>query len=205
MTGMEFPPQKHKPSLFLEVEPRVWIVGDSIIHRLHTHICDQRLDPDPGLHCEVTWASDSTLWEHLLPALHFLRTTAPEPYIIVVHLGGDSLCREGRDRLGFLREMKRDLSECFRLFPGARVVFSEILPRLRWEGQRARTGYGVERSRRWINGKVSGFLAATQMRCVCHRNISLLHLCRDGVHLSPEGNQRLLINLREALQEELRG
>lgn len=193
---------KHKPSLFLEVEPRVWVVGDSAIHRLHTHICDQRLDPDLGLHCQISWASDSTLWEHLLPALRFLRTTAPAPDLIVVHLGGDSLCREGRDRLGFLREMKRDLSECFRLFPGARLLFSEILPRLRWRGQRSRTG--VERSRRWINGKVSGFLAETQMRRIRHTNIGLLHLCRDGVHLSPEGNQRLLSNLREALQEELR-
>ena len=125
------------------------------------------------------------------------------PDILIIHLGGNSLCRGGRDRLSFLREIKRDLATCFIMFPSTRLVFSHILPRLNWRGQRARTGYGVEKGRRWINSKVAGFLAGRQMRCIRHRNICLSHLCRDGVHLSREGNQLLLGNLREALREEL--
>jgi len=184
--------------------PRVWIVGSSIIRRLHAYICEQLLDESLDLHCEISWdGRGGRLWEQLIPALRSLWDRAPAPDILIIHLGGNSLCRSGRDRLSFLREIKRDLATCFTMFPSTRLVFSHILPRLNWRGQRGRTGYGVEKSRRWINSKVAGFLAGRQMRCIRHRNICLSHLCRDGVHLSREGNQLLLGNLREALRVEL--
>ncbi|XP_039508240.1 eukaryotic translation initiation factor 4E family member 2 related sequence 1 isoform X2 [Pimephales promelas] len=187
-----------------KVEPLVWIVGCSIIRRLHTHIRAQRLDESLGLRCEIRWAPDTGPWERLLPALRSLSASSSRaPDVVLLHLGGDSLLHEGRNRLGFLRLITRDLSECFRMFPGTRFLFSEILPRLRWRGQTGKS-YGVERGRRWVNGRVCRFLAERQMRRVRHRNIGLIHLCGDGVHLSPEGNQRLMSNLRDALQEELR-
>lgn len=185
--------------------PRVWIVGSSIIRRLHAHICEQSLDENLDLRCEITWdGRGGRLWEQLFLALRSLRARARAPDFLIIHLGGNSLCREGRDRVDFLREIKRDLAKCFKMFPRTRFVFSHILPRLSWRGQTGRTGYGIERSRRWINGKVSGFLAERQMRCIHHRNICLSHLSCDGVHLSPEGNQLLLSNIRDALQVELR-
>lgn len=184
--------------------PRVWIVGSSIIRRLHSHICEQRLDENLDLRCEISWdGRGGRLWEQLIPALRSLRARAPAPDILIIHLGGNSLLREGRNRLGFLRDMMRDLTKCFQLFPCTRIVFSHILPRQIWRGQTGRTGYGVERGRRWINKKVSDFLAERGMRTIGHQNICLSHLCRDGVHLNPEGNQLLLGNLREALQVEL--
>jgi len=183
----------------------IWIVGSSIIRRLHTYICEQRLDANLGLQCNITWdGRGGRLWEQLFPALRSLRAKAPTPDIIIIHLGGNSLCRVGRNRLHFLREMKSDLTEILQMFPRTRLLFSGILPRLNWRGQTGRTGYGIERSRRWINGAMSGFLGEKQMRCIHHKNINLFHLCRDGVHLGPEGNQLLLSNLREALQVELR-
>ncbi|XDV26044.1 hypothetical protein PO909_029848 [Leuciscus waleckii] len=184
--------------------PRVWIVSSSIIRRLHSYICEQRLDENLDLRCEITWdGRGGRLWEQLLPALRSLRARAPAPDILIIHLGGNSLCQEGRDRLGFLREITRDLGTCFEMFPSTRFVFSHILPRLYWRGQTGRSGYGVERGRRWINGKVAGFLAERQMRCIRQRNNCTSHRCRDGVHLSTEGNQLLLSNLREALRVEL--
>ncbi len=180
--------------------PRVWVVGSSIVRRLHAHVCEQGLEENLDLRCEITWdGRGGRLWEQLLPTLRSLRARAPPPDILVIHLGGNSM-----DRVGFLREIKRDLGKCFLMFPSTKLVFSHILPRLSWRGQTGRTGYGLERSRRWINGKVSAFLAERQMRCIHHRNICLSHLSSDGVHLSPEGNQLLLVNLREALQVELR-
>lgn len=197
------------PSLFFEMAddrvPRVWIVGSSIIRRLYAHIGEQGLDRSLGLRCRISWEGrGGRLWEQLLPVLRSLRAKAPAPDILIIHLGGNSLCREGRNRLDFLREMKTDLAEVFRMLPRTRLLFSFILPRLNWQGQTAKSAYGIEWSRQWLNSAIAGFLAERQMRCVRHSNINLSHLSRDGVHLSPEGNERLLRNLREALQVELR-
>ncbi|KAK2917103.1 hypothetical protein Q8A67_001477 [Cirrhinus molitorella] len=201
---LEYWRQITAPSLFKMSDdsvPRVWIVGSSIIRRLYAHVCEQGLDRSLGLSCKVKWEGrGGRLWEQLLPVLRSLRAKAPAPDILIIHLGGNSLCREGRNRLDFLREMKTDLAEVFRIFPRTRLLFSFILPRLHWRGQTARSAYGVERSRRWLNGAISGFLAERQMRCIRHSNIDLSHLTRDGVHLSPEGNELLLSNLREALE-----
>lgn len=184
--------------------PRVWIVGSSIIRRLHAHIREQHLDQNLGLRCKITWeGSGGRLWEQLLPELRSLRSRGPAPDILVIHLGGNSLCREGCKRRDLLRQMKADLEEVFRMFPRTRVLFSDILPRLSWRGQTGRTAYGVDRARRWLNGAISGFLSERQMLCVRHPNIGLPHLSRDGVHLSPEGNELLLSNIRESLQVEL--
>lgn len=191
------------PSLFLEVEPLVWIVGNSIIHRLHTHTCAQRLDQDLGLHCQITWASTCDVWEQLLPALRSLRAGGSTPDVIVLHVGGSGLVREGRDRMGFRREIERTLVECFRLFPNTRFVLSDILQRRLWRGQIGPSAYGLERSRRWVNGRMRGFMAERRMRCVSNRNIGLAQLCGDGVHPNPEGLQLLMSNFREALQDEL--
>ncbi|ROL50896.1 hypothetical protein DPX16_3530 [Anabarilius grahami] len=144
------------PSLFFDIAddrvPRVWIVGSSIIRRLYAHICEQGLDRNLGLRCRITWEGrGGRLWEQLLPVLRSLRTKAPAPDILVIHLGGNSVCREGRNRLDFLREMKTDLAEVLRLLPRTRLLFSSILPRLNWRGQIARSAYGIERSRRWLN------------------------------------------------------
>ncbi|KAK2860271.1 hypothetical protein Q7C36_004437 [Tachysurus vachellii] len=154
---------------------RVWIVGSSIIRRLYAHIREQGLDKHLGLRCSITWEGrGGKLWEQLLPVLRSLRAKAPAPDILVIHFGGNSLCREGRNHLDILREIKTDLAEVLR------------------------SAYGIERSRRWLNSTVAGFLAERQMHC--HSNIDLSHLSRDGVHLSPEGNELLLSNLREGLQ-----
>ncbi|KAL1277157.1 hypothetical protein QQF64_023830 [Cirrhinus molitorella] len=181
--------------------PRVWIVGSSDICMLQADLCHKNL----CLPCFITWDGEGgRLWEHLLPTLRSLKATGPEPEILVVHLGGSSLCLEGRNRLDILREIKADLTRVFEMFPRTRVLFSDILPRLKWRGQTGRTAYGIERSRRWLNGAVSGFLSDRNMRCIWHGNIGLTHLIKDGVHLGPEGNQLFLNNLREALQVELK-
>ncbi|KAK9977141.1 hypothetical protein ABG768_018962 [Culter alburnus] len=108
----------------------VWIVGSSIIQRLYAHICEQGLARSLGLRCSITWEGKvGRLWEQLLPVLRSLRATAPAPDILIIHLGGNSVCWEGRNRLDFLREMQTDLAEVFRMLPRTRLLFSSILPR----------------------------------------------------------------------------
>ncbi|KAL1261376.1 hypothetical protein QQF64_006641 [Cirrhinus molitorella] len=205
---LEYWRQITAPSLFKMSDdsvPRVWIVGSSIIRRLYAHVCEQGLDRSLGLRCKVKWEGrGGRLWEQLLPVLRSLRAKAPAPDILIIHLGGNSLCREGRNRLDFLREMKTDLAEVLGSFPEPASLFPLFCPRLHGEGRLLGPAYGSNGAGGGSTVAISGSLAERQMRCIRHSNIDLSHLTRDGVHLSPEGNELLLSNLREALEVELR-
>ncbi|KAK2892348.1 hypothetical protein Q8A67_012336 [Cirrhinus molitorella] len=176
-------------------QPCVWVIGSSYIRRLQADLSDQNL----GLPCSIVWdGKGGRLWEHLIPTLRSLRARG------LITYPSWGLCLEGRNKQDFLWEIKDDLSRVFRMFPRTTVLFSDILPRLNRRGQTGRSAYGIERSRRWLNGAVSGFLSDHHMSCIWHPNIVLTHLIKDGVHLGPEANRLFLTNLREALQEELK-
>lgn len=183
---------------------QIWLVGSSYIHRLYAYIREHGLDRNLGLSCRITWAGrGGRRWEDLIPVLRSLRARAAAPDLLLIHLGGNSLCSEGRNRVDLLQQMKADMAEISWMFPHTRVLFSDILPRSNWRGQIGRTAYGIERSRRWLNGAMSGFMSERGMGCVYHRNIRLAHLIKDGVHLNSEGNELFLGNIQEALQNEL--
>ncbi|KAL0170896.1 hypothetical protein M9458_035492, partial [Cirrhinus mrigala] len=176
---------------------RVWIIGSSYIHRLHAYICERGLGRNLGLPCRITWdGRGGRRWEHLIPVLRSLRARSVAPDLLVIHLGGNSLCSEGRNRVDLLQLMMADMAEIFWMFPHTKILFSDILPRQNWRGQQARSSYGIEKSRRWLNSAIG-------MSCIYHRNIGLAHLIEDGVHLNSEGNELLLENFREALRSEL--
>ena len=52
------------------------------------------------------------------------------------------------------------------LFPGTVLMFSDILPRRCWRLQWASYGYGMERTRRWLNGVMQGFIKDLGMQCI---------------------------------------
>ncbi|KAJ8346738.1 hypothetical protein SKAU_G00281390 [Synaphobranchus kaupii] len=82
-----------------------------------------------------------------------------DPDVMVIHLGGNSIGTYGNTRISLMRRMKADIREIDLLFPKTKLMFSDILPRWNWRGQTATTGYGLERTRRWLNGAMFGFLS----------------------------------------------
>lgn len=196
------------PALTCEMAPHgspcVLVIGSSYIRRLYAYICEHGLDRNLGLPCRITWdGRGGRRWEHLVSVLHSHRAR-PAPHILVINLGGNSLCTEGRNRFQFLQQMKEDMVKVRQMLPSTIVLFSDILPRWKWRGQTGKSGYGLERSRRWLNGAMSGFTSSCRhMGCIRHQNLGLSHLVEDGVHLTSEGNALFLGNIQGALQRWL--
>lgn len=135
-----------------------------------------------------------------MPLLRSKRAaTRDDPDVMVIHLGGNSIGTYGNSRITLLRQMKADIREINLLFPNTKLMFSDILPRWNWRGQTAPSGYGLERTRRRLNGAMFGFMSDMGMGCIMHPNIRLNHLDRDGTHLNLEGNRLLLKNISKAL------
>ncbi|KAJ8350088.1 hypothetical protein SKAU_G00252180 [Synaphobranchus kaupii] len=141
--------------------PRVWIIGSSLIARLQAHLGAFGLDQNLGLDWQITWACrGGRRWEHLMPLLRSKRADIhDDPDVMVIHLGGNSIGTYGNTRISLMRRMKTDIREIDLLFPKTKLMFSDILPRSNWRGQTATTGYGLERTRRRLNGAMFGFLS----------------------------------------------
>ncbi|KAJ8381216.1 hypothetical protein SKAU_G00019940 [Synaphobranchus kaupii] len=141
--------------------PCVWIIGSSLIARLQAHLGAFGLDQNLGLDCQITWAGrGGRRWEHLMPLLRSKRADIRnDPDVMVSHLGGNSIGTYGNTRISLMRCMKTDIREIDLLFPKTKLMFSDILPRWNWWGQTATTGYGLERTRRRLNGAMFGFLS----------------------------------------------
>ncbi|KAI5614794.1 hypothetical protein C0J50_11104 [Silurus asotus] len=186
--------------------PRVWLIGSSIIARLRSYLSANRLDKNLGLKCDIIWdGRGGRRWEHLLPLLHEKRAaTHTDPDVIIIHLGGNSIGLPGTNRVDLMCRMKADIHEAHMLFPNSKIMFSDILPRRVWRHQTAASGYGMERTRRWLNGVMSGYMRELGMRCIHHREIGLEQLDQDGVHLNVEGNMLFEYILYNALSVEFR-
>ncbi|XP_035282329.1 zinc finger protein 638-like isoform X2 [Anguilla anguilla] len=185
--------------------PHIWIIGSSLIARLQAHLGAFGLDQNLGLNCQITWdGRGCRRWEHLMPLLRSKRAaTSDDPHVMVIHLGGNSIGMYGNSRITLLRRMKADIKEINLLFPNTKLMFSDILPCWNWQGQTAPSGYGLERTRRRLNGAMFGFMSDMGMGCIVHRNIGLNHLDKDGTHLNLEGNLLLLENICRSLALEL--
>ncbi|RXN03334.1 NYNRIN-like isoform X2 [Labeo rohita] len=61
-----------------------------------------------------------------------LGASVPAPDILVIHLGVNSLCRDGQNHLDFFQEVKADLARVLKMLPTTRILFSDILPHLNY-------------------------------------------------------------------------
>ncbi|KAJ8381213.1 hypothetical protein SKAU_G00019910 [Synaphobranchus kaupii] len=141
--------------------PRIWIIGSSLIARLQAHLGEFGLDQNLMLDCQITWSGrGGRRWEHLMPLLRSKRADIrDDPDVMVIHLGGNSIGTYGNTRISLMRRMKADITEIDLLFPKTKLMFSDIFPLWNWRGQTATTGYGLERTRRRLNGAMFGFLS----------------------------------------------
>ena len=180
---------------FITITMDIWIVGSSIVHWLERHLTatrSARFTRTLGLDCQVHWMGRRGMrWEQLVPLLR--RTSGPAPAVMVIHLGGNNLGSQSGCSL--LRSIRRDLDCIHWMFPDTMVLFSDIIQRRVYRSQaRGRSAYGIERSRRFVNAGVAGF-----MRRVGVANSNIRHdqdvFRRDGVHLNRRGNELFLENV----------
>ena len=125
----------------------------------------------------------------------------PGPAILILHCGtNDILNMKSKDLRKVIRENLRDLR---RLLPDTKIIWSEILPRLFYYGEREmgaglRTTTKINRHAKQICFEIGN------AHVIRHQELfppSAYQFFRyDGVHLSVVGNIRFRQNLENALQ-----
>ncbi|KAM3936778.1 uncharacterized protein RB166_000586, partial [Leptodactylus fuscus] len=152
---------------------------------------------------EVDWRGIRGLkWCQVLPEVIAVGQFAPPPVILVIHAGGNDLCFLGVAELITL--MKADMERMTGYFAEVIIVWSEIVPRVTWQG--ARDAAAVEKARRSVNARLARFVRAKGGVVVRHRQLEgdNRRLMRpDGVHLNEIGLDIFLSGLQDGVEQAL--
>lgn len=150
--------------------------------------------------CKVVWAGVSGLrYSQVLNIANSLSQCLPTPNYLIVHFGGNDL---GSENCGLLRKnLKQVLLGLMMLFPNTNIIYSCILPRLNW-----RYSYNdktMEKSRVRVNRALIHYAVQHGHKAIKHPDFNDKTnglFSSDGVHLSPVGNDILLLTLQSALE-----
>ncbi|XP_061545241.1 uncharacterized protein si:dkeyp-121d4.3 [Phycodurus eques] len=183
----------------------VWICGHSLLcwaeSRAKSAEVGAQLGMDPGK--VVLWwkGVQGMTWPQLLPLLHQLKVTWPQPHVIIVHLGGNDLNTETPSDL--LASVRRDVTSVRAIFPHCVLVWSHILPRRAWH--HSADVHEVDLIRSTVNRRIHnivsevGGVSLTHDNIRCGANTGLYRA--DGVHLSHKGIDVFIGNLRDFLEK----
>nr|XP_033802607.1 uncharacterized protein LOC117361416 [Geotrypetes seraphini] len=198
-TSVSFPDPRHP--VHLPPDICVWVCGHSLIFWAHKHAQESRWGNNLELvehGIRLRWLGIRGMyWDQLLPTLH-QASCFSAPVLILIHLGGNDLCKVKGVHL--IRQMKSDLLFVACTFPRARMVWSHILPRRCWRD--AHKPAAVERLPKRVNAEISKFVSMLGGLVLVHDLISVdcPGLFRpDGVHLSVIGLNIFLSVLQDLI------
>ncbi|XP_037321498.2 uncharacterized protein si:dkeyp-121d4.3 [Pungitius pungitius] len=187
-------------------EPKnVWICGHSLVFwaesRAKSPEVGMQLGMDPSK-VGIWWkGTQGMTWSQLLPQLHQLKVTWPNPDVLIMHLGGNDLSTDSPTDL--LASVKKDLTSMKSIFPHCILVWSNILPRRLW--RHSTDNHEVDLVRTTINRRIQNIVLELGGASLTHENIrcgSNTGLYRaDGVHLSPKGIDLFNLNLQDFLEK----
>ncbi|XP_068457966.1 uncharacterized protein si:dkeyp-121d4.3 isoform X2 [Clinocottus analis] len=187
-------------------EPKnVWICGHSLVYwaesRAKSPEVGMQLGMDPSK-VTIWWkGTQGMTWSQLLPQLHQLKVTWPNPDVLIMHLGGNDLSTDSPTEL--LASVKKDLASMRSIFPQCLVVWSNILPRRVW--RHSTDNHEVDLVRTTVNRRIQNIVSELGGSSLAHDNIRCganTGLYRaDGVHLSPKGIDVFNLNLQDFLEK----
>lgn len=186
------------------VRPVVWILGHSYIRR-----AAQRAEVRPGgsnlgfRQAEVVWRGVGGLrWHQVLAEAVAIGRVARGPSVLVIHAGGNDICFLRMDEL--ITIITADLDRIPSFYENVVLVWSEIVPRVIWQG--ARNAGAVERARRTINARVSRSVRSRSGVVVRHRQLegdNRQLMDGDGIHLNEIGLDIFLSGLQDGIEQAL--
>ena len=119
---------------FSGINKDIWVVGSSIIQRAGEH---SKIRPTgtflglltPG--CQFVWVEIPGMrWENVVHLIHSLFNYRGFPFAVIIHCGGNDIglvsCAE------LLFHIKLTIAILSSLLPGTSLVWSSILPRIKW-------------------------------------------------------------------------
>ncbi|XP_040181424.1 uncharacterized protein LOC120915190 [Rana temporaria] len=168
----------------------IWILGHSFIFWAQKRAADrtysENLGLDPSIF-KVNWyGRRGMVWDDLVFELGRLYAVFPPPDILVLHLGGNDIGKVKTYEL--VNKMKDSFQFLKMVSPHTVLVFSEIVPRLRW--LESLIFKPLEKVRKRINKAMEKFLSPDLGFSFRHRELEggVQGLYRaDGVHLSEIG------------------
>ncbi|KAM3918396.1 uncharacterized protein RB166_013294 [Leptodactylus fuscus] len=203
------------PLVQASVAPATWRAHDlrdpTVLLLGHSYIfwAAQRAECRPGgsnlsfHHVQVVWRGVRGMrWSQVLPeAVEFSRSIVG-PVVIVIHAGGNDLCFVHVPEL--LAVMRSDLERIPGFFPEVVLVWSEIVPRSRWNG--SKDPESAERCRRSVNARMSRFVRSRGGVVIRHHQLegdNSRLLRPDGVHLNDIGQDIFLSGLQDGVEQAL--
>lgn len=181
----------------------IWIVGSSLIKRAYTHVKRRPLGDNLGLASygyNVIWIGHSglsfTQVYGICQALSICSMNRPPAYLIV-HAGGNDIGGiKARDLRNFI---KKTMSNLIALFPHTYIVWSSILPRLRW--RYSENVAAMENIRTRTNRAIIKHMVQNGGKAIKHTdfNDKAPGLFEDSCHLSFIGNDIFLNTFQGAL------
>lgn len=139
-------------------------------------------------------------WQELVPRIKYLLRFEQEPDFLIIHCGGNNI---GSCKLhNFRRQIKSSLCKVSELLPKAKLIWSQILPRLVWRnGQNIkslnRAAVRINNFAGWLCLKSGG--GYIKYPEITWNEKGLFNM--DGVHLSNMGNELFLYRIQSFLQE----
>ena len=136
--------------------------------------------------------------------LEDLGRSHPPPALLILHFGTNDLVRV--DEYGLRMKVAAMLQDCASMLPLTTIFWSDILPRVVYQG--ARSQPALERKRRTINKWARAQSAKlTRVFSLHHPQFTwddFSLFLADGVHLSRLGNGVFTANLRHCILSALR-
>ncbi|KAM4023859.1 uncharacterized protein ACNLHF_024805 [Anomaloglossus baeobatrachus] len=181
----------------------IWILGHSFVfwgaRRAEVRQNGRQLGLDRA-QATVRWIGDRGMeWSRVVPEFHFHCKVERPPDVLVLHVGGNDLgARASQD---LIRDIKLDLLQLWKEYPGLIVMWSDIVTRLAWRG--ARSVDKVNKARAQVNRVVARFMTRNGGLVVRHRELepATWQFRRgDGVHLNDIGADLWALGLQDGVE-----
>ncbi|XP_063801830.1 uncharacterized protein LOC134969669 [Pseudophryne corroboree] len=182
---------------------QVWIVGHSYVYWAEKQAVARNYGAQLGIPYEaakLTWLGKiGMVWEDIRGELLKAEARHGKPDVLITHLGGSDL---GKTKsLDLIRCIRQDMQWVVDRWRAVIVIWSNIIPRMAWEG--VSRGAGVERARKKINAAMAKVIPPLGGRCIQHTVIKgncTGYYREDGAHLSDVATDLFNITLQEAVE-----
>ena len=184
--------------------PKIWIVGDSIVHWAAL-LARERKEWNLGLPVHITWKGKRGLrLNGLREYIATFRNSATVPSLVIIHAGTNDI--------GYLqkRQLLAGIADSVYYIHGltdaVRVVWSDILPRVTYANFPPDKQNIPDRIRRAANKYARTVTRRINGSSIPHPQIGFRSaelFFRDGVHLSDRGTTIFMSDIRQAIVSAL--
>ncbi|KAK3105093.1 hypothetical protein FSP39_017153 [Pinctada imbricata] len=140
-------------------EKRIWIVGSSLIRNAFVRAKNSSFGANlelRSLQASLFWQGKGGMkWDEVLPKVRTLLRIEDPPAYLMIHCCGNDIAGK-INSITLRHEIEAGLITLSRMLPNTTLVWSQILPRLKWRDEDDHRA--VNKIRRRINSKIATFV-----------------------------------------------